>query len=198
MTEVALRELAAIALLLAGAPATAQDFLEPPVYVVAVWDGQPTAPGLWFTIDGRPPATTERLAVVDRLPEGVTIDARPADLRLSAALAAHLRLRPGAPTLFEIGRIAPPTPGPETVATEADDAATDYADGHARVTELLEQLRSAAADTVAAGYRAAPQAAVVGTSEAASSPAAVAPGVASPARAPSQSGLVALDPRAWP
>jgi hypothetical protein len=188
MTELALRELAAIALLLAGAPASAQDFLEPPAYIVAVWDGQSTAPGLWFTIDGRPPATTERLAVVDRLPEGVTIDARSADLRVSAQLAAHLGLRPGAPTLFEIGRIAPPAPGPETVATEADDASTDYADGHARVAALLEELRGAAAETVAAGYRPAPLAAVAGPSETAPAPAVE----------PARGGLVALDPRAWP
>jgi hypothetical protein len=198
MTELALRELAAIALLLAGAPATAQDFLEPPAYVVAVWDGQPTEPGLWFTIDGRPPATTERLAVVDHLPEGVTIDARPADLRVSAALAAHLRLRPGAPTLFEIGRIAPPQPGPETVAARTADAATDYADGHARVTELLEQLRSAAADTVVAGRRAAAPAPTAETADPAVARAEDATPAPTPANAPSRGGLVALDPRAWP
>jgi hypothetical protein len=183
-----MKQLAAIAFLLA-VPAAAQDFLEPPAYVVAVWDGRPTAPGLWFTLDGRLPDADTRLALVDRLADGVTIDASPADLRVSAALASHLGLRPGAPALFEIGRIAPPPPTPQSVALETAAAATDYADGHARVTALLEELRSAAADTVAAGYRAAPPASAEAVADAEA---------AQPAAAPVRGGLVALDPRAWP
>jgi hypothetical protein len=136
--------------------ASAQTFLEPPRYIVTVWDGEPTAGGLWFTIDGRAPTTETRLTVVDRLPQGVTVDATRADLRLSAALAAHLSLRPGVPTLFEIGRVAPPPQTQRDIALAADNAANEYAERHARVTALLAELRSAAANTVAAGYRAAP------------------------------------------
>jgi hypothetical protein len=127
------------------------------------------------------------------------IEARGSDLRLSAALAAHLGLQIGAPTLFEIGRVSVERPPAQDIAGETTAAADDYANGHARVAELLEELRATAADTVAAGYRAEPRAAPVGvgaTSTTASD------GLITDHAlhgAPSGGGgLVPLDPRAWP
>ncbi|MEL6310844.1 MAG: hypothetical protein AAFQ17_00525 [Pseudomonadota bacterium] len=126
----------AIIVVLLGTPA----FADPPRYLIALWDGVDTGPGMWFTVDGASLAHDVSLAPVHRLPAGTTIRAEAGRLVISSALARVLGISPATPTLIEIShprRDLSPSPAPI-------DRASELAGRQARIRRLLVDLQTEA------------------------------------------------------
>lgn len=115
-----------------------------PRYLVAVWDGQDTGPGLWFTAEGTALPPDVRLSPVTVLPLGTVIGAEAGHLTVSSAMATQFGMRPGEPILVEVIAGLDATDRSDAVSEEHPPAtaATAHRD---RIKTLLGELREAAA-----------------------------------------------------
>ncbi|MEM9762918.1 MAG: hypothetical protein AAF968_10450 [Pseudomonadota bacterium] len=115
-----------------------------PRYLIAVWDGKDTGPGLWFAAKDIALATDLTLSPVTALPVGTVIGAEAGQLSVSSAMAAQFGMRPGEPILVEVHAGPATANRPSAIAEEQSPevAATARRD---RIRSLLGELREAAA-----------------------------------------------------
>ncbi|MEO1471888.1 MAG: hypothetical protein AAFV86_22855, partial [Pseudomonadota bacterium] len=139
-----MRTLTLILALFVSPVAAAQVHAEPPLYLIALWDGADTGPGMWFTVDGASLPGDVSLTPVHRLPPGTTIRAEAGRLVISSALARALRVAPATPTLVEI--VTPS--GNELARSTLPDRASELAARQARIRSLLVDLKAEAAAQV--------------------------------------------------
>ncbi|MEL6773120.1 MAG: hypothetical protein AAFZ09_07230 [Pseudomonadota bacterium] len=115
-----------------------------PRYLIAVWDGQDTGPGLWFAAEGADLPHDVRLSPVTVLPVGTVIGAETGQLSVSSAMAVQFGMKPGEPILVEVLAGSDATNRPDAVS-EKQSPATAATARRDRIKSLLRDLRDAAA-----------------------------------------------------
>ncbi|MEO0622224.1 MAG: hypothetical protein AAFU49_00165 [Pseudomonadota bacterium] len=111
-----------------------------PRYLIAVWDGKDTGPGLWFAAEGIALAPDVMLSPVTVLPVGTVIGAETGLLSVSSAMAVQFGMKPGEPILVEV--LVDQAQQPEA-ETHRDPAAAS-ASRRDHIRSLLGELREAA------------------------------------------------------